>query len=551
MENHEMTRSGIFGLLLLCVSAAVPAAWADDENKGQADLDKAIELQVGAESLSDLENVAKQCESALQKGLDTENQQFAKQLLSSTLYQHANQLCLPIFEQSPPDRRWPLLRQFAMKDLDRVVELDPNMGEAHLLIARLATLPQGDRNRGLEAAGKAVKLLQKDKRQLATAFVIRAQLRDNAEDRLEDYGRAIDADPSNTAAWQARALTFMAQGNLEKAIDDLNATLEQHGDNIGAHLALAEALTNLEKYDEAMTHVEKVVQLQPEAAMAYTLRARLHVIKEDVKAALADLNKALELDPTDLSARLIRSRLHQAEGDLTAAREDVDRVLLMSPNLPQGLLIRSMIYAQEGRLSDAIADMKAVLKQDPKNVGWRLQLAGYYLQDKRPTKAIEIFAQLVDEDKENWLARQARADTLLSIGKHAEAIADFEIVVKQQPEDDSILNNFAWVLATSPDEALRDGKRAIELATKACEVTEYKEAHILSTLAAAYAETGDFETAVKWSRKAVELGTPEGEVDEQLQNELKSYLEKKPWRERQTVEEKEDPVQQRRSRFEA
>jgi Flp pilus assembly protein TadD len=157
---------------------------------------------------------------------------------------------------------------------------------------------------------------------------------------------------------------------------------------------------------------------------------------------------------------------------------------------------------------------------------------------------------LIEEEEDNWLARQARADTLLSIGRHKEAVADFEIVVKSQPEDDSILNNFAWVLATSPDDEIRDGKRAIKLATKACEVTEYKEAHILSTLAAAYAETGNFEEAIKWSRKAVQLGVENDEVDEQLQKELESYQQKKPWREKQTVEEKDEPVQQRRSRFE-
>ena len=164
---------------------------------------------------------------------------------------------------------------------------------------------------------------------------------------------------------------------------------------------------------------------------------------------------------------------------------------------------------------------------------------------------MDIFTKILAEDDEDFFARQARADTLLSIGKHAEAIADFEILLKQEPEDDSILNNFAWVLATSPDDKLRDGQRAIKLATKACEVTEYKKAHILSTLAAAYAETGDFETAVKWSGKAVELGVKEKEVDDQLKKELESYQQKKPWRERQTIEEKADPVQPRRSDFEA
>ena len=74
-----------------------------------------------------------------------------------------------------------------------------------------------------------------------------------------------------------------------------------------------------------------------------------------------------------------------------------------------------------------------------------------------------------------------------------------------EEDDEHLLNNFAWVLATSPDDEFRDGKRAVELATKAAEQTNYETPHILSTLAAAYAETGDFENAKKWSAKAVEL----------------------------------------------
>jgi hypothetical protein len=87
----------------------------------------------------------------------------------------------------------------------------------------------------------------------------------------------------------------------------------------------------------------------------------------------------------------------------------------------------------------------------------------------------------------------------------------------------------AWVLATSPDAKLRNGRRAIELATAACKVTDYKFAYILSTLAAAYAETGDFAAAVKWSSKAVQVG--DKEHDDSLKKELESYQAKKPWRE--------------------
>ncbi len=85
------------------------------------------------------------------------------------------------------------------------------------------------------------------------------------------------------------------------------------------------------------------------------------------------------------------------------------------------------------------------------------------------------------------------------------------------------------MLATSPVDELRDGKRAIELATKACELTKYKLAHILSTLAAAYAETGDFPTAIKWSEKGVAIGREDQQ--EPLAKELESYRAGKPWRE--------------------
>ena len=76
---------------------------------------------------------------------------------------------------------------------------------------------------------------------------------------------------------------------------------------------------------------------------------------------------------------------------------------------------------------------------------------------------------------------------------------------------------------------LRDGKRAVEMATEACKLTDYKAAHILSTLGAAYAEIGDFKTAMKWSEQAVESGSPDQKAD--LQKEFDSYKAGKPVRE--------------------
>jgi hypothetical protein len=90
---------------------------------------------------------------------------------------------------------------------------------------------------------------------------------------------------------------------------------------------------------------------------------------------------------------------------------------------------------------------------------------------------------------------------------------------------------------------VRDGARAVELAAKACEITKYEQPHILSTLAAAYAETGDFDKAREWSQKAVDLNKEgqDADITEELAKELASYRENKPWRERQSQPEREAP----------
>ena len=183
-----MNRTGMLALPGVCFLALtmVLAPGALAANEGQADLDKATELQVTAQSLDDLEKVAKLCESAIKKGLDEANQAFAKQLLSSTLYQHAAQLCGPIFDQTPPDRRWPLLRQVALRDLQKVVEVNPGLADAHLLAARLHALPGGDAQRGAQAAGAAVNLFGENKKKKAAALVLRGGFHEKAEDQRRE-----------------------------------------------------------------------------------------------------------------------------------------------------------------------------------------------------------------------------------------------------------------------------------------------------------------------------------------------------------------------------
>lgn len=532
-------------LLLLGSLLALPAV-SFAANEGQADLDKAIELQITAQSLADLEKVAELAEGALTKGLDKDNTDFAKQLLGATLFQHAKRLTAAIFEQQPPSPRWAFIRTVALRDLERARKHDPSLPDTHLLIARLqAELPNGDEKAATDALAEAIKLLKAkdDNKRLAQALVLRAKMTNDEEAKFADFDAAAKADPTNFDALQARAILYLEKGENEKATADLKAAVELQKDNHRALGALAEVMTNLKKYDEALKLCDDVIKLAPKETLGYNLRARVKVLKDDLKGGIADLNEALKIDSTDVASLLMRSGLLAADGKPDEAKADVEKALRLRPDVPQVILMKARLAAQANRFGEAIGDIQLLLRSDPKNREYRLQLAMFMQADKRPRRAIEILNALIEDDPKDPDIFRTRGDALLSVNKHAEAIADYEAALKIDPEDTGVLNNLAWVLATSENKELRNANRSIELGTKACELTKYEKPHILSTLASGYAEKGDFETAIKWSTKAVELG--EGEVKEQLGKELESYKMKKPWREAQDVEENTKPLDQK------
>jgi tetratricopeptide (TPR) repeat protein len=509
-------------------------------NEGQEDLDKATELQLNANSLTDLEKVADLCESALSKGLDDGNQAFAKQLLTSTLYQHAEKLSSAIFDQKPPHQQWPLIRNLAIKDLERALQQNEKLADAQFLLARLYALPGGDRAKAKEAAAHAAELFKDDPPAKSKALALRGALQEDPEQQLADFSAAIKIDPHNTEALQARGLYYLPKNQDEKAAEDFAKLLEADGDNFGALNALAEALTNQQKFDEALKLIERVITAKPDSSIGYTARARIRILQKDEAGGLEDLNKALEIDKNDVAALLMRARYYYSQKEIDKAKADVDQALAIRPGMVQGILMQAVMAAEQGDYATAITNMELLANADPKNPEWRLQMAQFYSADKKPSQAIEIVNTVLKEDAANSVALQIRGNAYLSLGDHAKAVKDLEAALQNDAKNSGVLNNLAWVLSTSPDDNVRDGKKAIELAKRACEVTEYKRPHILSTLAAAYAESGDWENAVKWSTKAVEMSTDDDqEILTQLKDELQHYKDKKPFRERQEVEKEE------------
>ncbi|QDT05828.1 tetratricopeptide repeat protein [Rubripirellula lacrimiformis] len=537
-------------------STPATTASPDKSTAGQSELDEAIIKRIDAESNDELEAVGALLESALKKGLDEENSSFAKQMLGSVLFQRAQGLAQLIVQNN--GRRRMEVREEAILVLKQAVDYDPTLVEAYLLIARLNLLPGGSREEITEATSKAIELLDDNPREKSAALVLRALTQQSNEDKLADLDAAVEADSDNNEARQARAAMNLQTGDVEGAMEDLESILTKDPTNQAIAGAAVQKLVELERLDEAMKLITKMLAAKPSEGM-YRMRAILHRANDDSDEAMADLNKAVALAPRDPLTLLQRAALALDRKDVKSAKADFAAALQIEPRITmadEAIELRLQIAAFENRMADAINDAQLLVDKDPSNLFRRLRLASLYTMDKRPRKAIDILSSILQDDPTNVAVLRTRGDALLSVGDHSSAIDDYEKSIESignidvaevgdqvKAEASGIYNNLAWVMATSPNESVRNGKRAVELAEMSAELTEYKEAHILSTLAAAYAEIGDFEAAKKWSKKAVELATEDEHVElEQLQNELKTYQDGKPWREKQETEENEVPI---------
>jgi tetratricopeptide (TPR) repeat protein len=464
------------------------------EDDAQATLDKAFEVKISAETVADLNEVIQLCEEALKGKLTDENTKLANELLASTLSQRAEIFCLELFDRPVAPNRARKLVQMAQADLEQTIKLDPDQAEAQFMLGRLYGY-MGETEKALSALDAAVRMSDEDVPLKAKALMIRASLKEEPADRLADYDAAVKLSPHDPNALRLRGMFYLTQNNSEAAVADLSAAIELDPKDPDTYEARGIAQSLAQKYDEALESFNKAIELEPDSPAALTHRARIKAIKGDMPGALADVDHALKLQPGAI----------------------------------QALLMRAALLGSSGKYEQALSDLNLLRQAMPDNPEVLTQLAMMYQAARQPSKAVAAYDALLRADSSNAAAYRGRADAYLSLGKQPEAITDYEQALKADPKNSGALNNLAWVLATSPEGQLRDGRRAIELAKEACEVTEYKQAHILSTLAAGYAETGDFDTAINWSRKAVELGTDK--LKEQLGKELHSYEAHQPWRE--------------------
>jgi protein O-mannosyl-transferase len=255
--------------------------------------------------------------------------------------------------------------------------------------------------------------------------------------------------------------------------------------------------------------------------------------KGQLDDAIAHYQTTLEMQPTYWDADYNLGSALLGKGQVDEAIFYCDKAVRMQPNDPDAQVALANALLQKRRIDDAIVHYQKAVAMRPDYFLARAGLGHALLEKGNLDDAIEhsraaLLIQPNDADCQTILAI-----ALDEKGQSAEAIAHYEKALEISPQSVSALNNLAWLFATGSNASLRNGARAIQFAQEADQLSGSKNALVLRTLAAAYAEAGQFGKAIESAQAAMQLGQSQGDdsLVTELQQEIALYELGLPYRE--------------------
>jgi tetratricopeptide (TPR) repeat protein len=223
--------------------------------------------------------------------------------------------------------------------------------------------------------------------------------------------------------------------------------------------------------------------------------------RHDDDLAIAEFSEAIRLQTNYSMAYYNRGNAYGDKGDYDKAIADYTDAIHFEPDYIAAYNDRGNAYGDKGDWDKAIADENEAIRLNPNFV------EAYY----------------------------ARGGFCAHKGVYDRAIADFNKAIRLKPDFVEAYVSLAWLLAVCPDVNARNGEYAVDYALKACELSAWKDDSILGTLAAACAEAGRFDAAVKWQNKYLEShyleSNPSNDTREKARQRLSLYEQKRPYHE--------------------
>ncbi len=251
------------------------------------------------------------------------------------------------------------------------------------------------------------------------------------------------------------------------------------------------------------------------------------------KASESRLRRALEADPTsargfnDLGVLLVET------GRTEEAVAQFEKAAALKPDFAAARANLGGALAKLGRLDKALVELRKALELDAGYAPAHYNLGLVLSQREDAPGAIREWRRALDLDPQYAEAHDSLGDALCAEGQTAEALAHWRDGIRLQPNHASELRGAAWLLATSPEADIRNGAEALAFAVRAVELAGEKDARMLDTLAAAYAERGQFADAALTARRAMAQAARQNQpaLADEIRTRIALYEADRPFRE--------------------
>jgi len=253
--------------------------------------------------------------------------------------------------------------------------------------------------------------------------------------------------------------------------------------------------------------------------------------KGEIDEAVSHYRATLNLQPDFWDADYNLGTALLKKGEVDEAIAYCTRAVTIAPNDPDAQVALGNSLAQKEQVDDAIAHYKKALAIRPDYFIAHYALAHIFLEKGEIDAAVFHSRAAVSIQPQNADAHTNLAVAFDEKGQIAEAIKQYEQALEISPQSVAAENNLAWLLATNPDASIRHRDRALELATRANQLSGGGNATVLRTLAAAYANAGQFSRAVEVGQLALSLTDWESPLAKALQQEIAGYQAGLPYRE--------------------
>jgi tetratricopeptide (TPR) repeat protein len=335
-----------------------------------------------------------------------------------------------------------------------------------------------------------------------------------------------------SAIYRALASVEKKRGDHEASAGHYRSILALEPDDRVARSALLNALFEAGDVDEVRSQIEVWLATDPSQVDLRVRLAEVHSRQGRLEDATIELARAVDLDPDTAGLRYLLGQTLGRQGKVGEATRQFEAAVRLAPDHEAANLALAVVSVGEGETEKAVGYYSRVLEIDSRNSEALLGLARLYVVSGRAVRALPYLETLVRTAPENALAHHELGVALLRIGRLSEGVEHVRRAYALDELFFEAANNVAWVLSSRPEPDLRDGAGALLIARELNAKTGYRELAYLETLAAAFAETGDFDAAVRTTETAIGIAhqTGESRAAEGLIDRLELYRRGRPVR---------------------